>query len=72
MESPNMPFDGRDIQHFGFMMAERKSGPFKLEIESISACKKGAVASRYTGLETNTTDNDDEYRQESRSGRNPL
>jgi len=50
LEDPNVPFDGRDIKHIGFMMAERKPGPFHLEVESVSACHKDREVTRYSGL----------------------
>lgn len=50
VEEPKVPLDGRNIKHVGFMMAERKPGPFKLEIASIEGCKKNSFSKRYTGL----------------------
>lgn len=56
-----MPFDGRDIQHLGIMMAERKAGPFQLEIEFIAACKQAANLKRYTALDPNINEVDDDF-----------
>lgn len=50
IEEPNISFDGRDIKHIGFMMAERKPGDFHLEIEHVWACRRETEAKRYTGL----------------------
>lgn len=55
LEEPRMPFDGRNIKHFGFMMAERQDGPFKIEIEDVSVCKASRSFARYTGLDTHRT-----------------
>ena len=58
LETPRVPFDGRNIKHIGIMMAERKAGPFKCEMEHISAVKRVAISKRYTGLDTNKIEDD--------------
>lgn len=40
IEEPKILFEGRGIQYFGIMMAERKNGPFSFQIEWIK-CVKG-------------------------------
>lgn len=52
IEEPNIPFDGRSLKHIGFMIAERKDGPFKMEVEHVSACHVDSLPQkRYTGLD---------------------
>jgi hypothetical protein len=58
LETPRIPFDGRNIKHIGLMMAERKAGPFKCEVESISAIKRVATSKRYTGLDMKLLEED--------------
>lgn len=56
LEEPCLPFDGRDLKHVGIMMAERKPGPFKIEVEHISVCRSTRVGRRYTGIDTHLVD----------------
>ena len=59
LEEPCVPFDGRDVKHIGFMMAERKSGPFRMEVDHVSVCQSTRLKSRrYTGLHKHYEDDD--------------
>lgn len=52
IEEPQIPYDGRNTLNMGFLSAQRRSGPFKFEIEFWRAVRMEYVRSktRYTLL----------------------
>jgi hypothetical protein len=52
IEDPQVPFDGRNTLHMGVLSAQRKSGPFRFEIEFWRAVRMEFIQSkkRYTLL----------------------
>eukprot|EP01122_Echinamoeba_exundans_P017737 TRINITY_DN966_c0_g1_i1.p1 TRINITY_DN966_c0_g1~~TRINITY_DN966_c0_g1_i1.p1 ORF type:complete len:142 (+),score=21.84 TRINITY_DN966_c0_g1_i1:2897-3322(+) len=52
IEDPQVPYDGRNTLHMGILSAQRKSGPFRFEIEFWRAVRMEFIQSkkRYTLL----------------------
>lgn len=50
IEDPQIPYDGRNTLNLGFLSAQRRQGPFRLEIEWIRAVRSEFIRNkkRYT------------------------
>ncbi len=46
-----LKLDPRWVEGFGVLMAQRKEGAFRLELQSISAVKSWKVSKRWTGVD---------------------